>query len=438
MVSNIATNIIGFILVLGFLVYVHEAGHFLFAKLFKVRVLVFSFGFGKRLFGFQRGDTDYRVSLIPLGGYVKMAGDNPEEDLPPDPHHFLSRPKWQRFLILLAGPAMNLLIAVAFLAAFYMVGFERLREAQPILGSILPDRPAAAAGLQQGDVILTANGEEMRTWEDFRLAIAMNANSPVRIEYLRNGERRSVVVTPERQETDYGVAGIIGVTPFIVAEVGRVLPDSAAERAGLQAGDLLVLVDGKPIGQLGDLEEALEAGRNKSLPFVVERRGERVELTLPSAKEVPQTYPGIVPPTVKEKLALGAAIEESIQQNIRMVRYTFATIARMFRAEGSVKELSGPINIARISGEMLRSGWQAVVFLMANISLQLGILNLLPIPILDGGHIMILAIEGIARRDLSLRVKERIQQLGFAMLAALMLIVIYNDVIQNVMLLRRG
>ncbi|HEY8850523.1 MAG TPA: site-2 protease family protein, partial [Thermoanaerobaculia bacterium] len=204
--SNIATNLIAFVIVLGVLIFAHEAGHFVMAKLFRVRVLVFSFGFGKRLFGFRKGDTDYRVSLVPLGGYVRMAGDTPEENLAGDPHEFLSKPKWQRFVILLAGPAVNLIIAVVFVAALSMVGTEQA-VIKPILGDVLPNKPAARAGLQVGDRIVAVNGDAIRDFIDLRLAIEMNARTPLRVEFIRNGQRRITILTPDREQTEFGPVG---------------------------------------------------------------------------------------------------------------------------------------------------------------------------------------------------------------------------------------
>jgi regulator of sigma E protease len=185
------------------------------------------------------------------------------------------------------------------------------------------------------------------------------------------------------------------------------------------------------------MDPSLEASKGGPVPLVVVRGGQRVALTLPGSKnDATDPYRGFIPPTEVRQLSFGPAVVDSVQQNVKMVRYAFLTIGRLLRAEGSVKELSGPISIARISGEMLRRGVVALIALMAMISLQLGVMNLLPIPVLDGGHIMILLIEGVVGRDLSLRVKERIQQVGFAALATLMIVVIYNDVITN--FLRRG
>jgi regulator of sigma E protease len=435
--QNIPTNLLGFVLVLGFLIFAHESGHFFVAKLFRVRVLVFSFGFGKRLFGFQRGGTDYRVSLVPLGGYVRMAGDTPEENSPANPEEFLSRPKWQRFLILVAGPFMNLLIAIAFVAAVSMAGTESFIS-RPVIGEVSPGKPAARAGLLPGDRIVAMNGEKIQDFDDMRLAIGMHGGSLLRVDYLRNGQLRTTTMTPDKETSDFGPVGRAGILPYFDTTVGRVTPGTPAAAAGLRTGDRIVGVNGKAVSQLAELDPLLKAAKGSAIGIDVVRGNTRFHATLAAAKPDPSDpYRGFIPPTEVRKLALVPAIEDSAAQNWKMLRYTFITLGRLFRAEGSVKELSGPISIARISGEMLRRGWISVVLLMAMISLQLGVMNLLPIPVLDGGHIMILMIEGVARRDLSLRVKERIQQAGFAVLAALMLVVLYNDVITNV-LLRRG
>jgi regulator of sigma E protease len=431
------TNILAIIIVLGFLIFAHEAGHFFFAKLFKVKVLVFSLGFGKRLFGWKRGDTDYRVSLVPLGGYVRMAGDAPDETQKGEPDEFLSRPKWQRFLILLAGPGMNVLIAWIFLAVLLMTGIHSLRI-EPVIGSVLPDKPAARAGLQPGDRIIAANNEEVRSFEDLKLAIAINPESPVKLTLIRNGEQKSITVTPDRVMTDYGSSGMAGFQPLIEPEVGRVAPNSAAEQGGLKSGDRIIAANGTSVSQIYDLEKPVKAAETQPLHLTVVRNGQTLELTLPANQSKDPSYPGFITPTILKKYGLIGALKESARQNWRMVKYTFHVIARLFRGGGSAQDFTGPWSLARMSGEMLRTGWKELLALMAAISLQLGIMNLLPIPVLDGGHIFIILIEGISRRELSIRTKERIQQLGFAMLAALMIVVLYNDVAQNVSRLGRG
>jgi regulator of sigma E protease len=434
--QNIATNLAGIIIVLGFLVFAHESGHFFIAKLFRVRVLVFSLGFGKRLFGFRKGATDYRVSLVPLGGYVRMAGDTPEENQPANPEEFLSKPKWQRFLILVAGPFMNIVIAIAFMTIISMAGTESI-IIRPVIGEVTPGKPAARAGLLPGDRIVAINGEPMNDFDDMRLAIGMHGGTPLRIDYVRNGHPRSTALTPEREDSEFGPVGRAGIRPYLDTTVGRVKPGSPAAAAGLRTGDRIAAVNGHPVSQLSELDTWFDAAKKSAILLEVVRGRERFRTTLPmSAVDASDPYRGFIPPTEIHKLPFIPAVKDSVEQNWKMLRYAFITLGRLFRAEGSVKEFSGPISIARISGEMLRRGWMNTIALMAMISLQLGIMNLLPIPVLDGGHIMILLVEGVARRDLSLRVKERIQQVGFAVLATLMIVVLYNDVITNVM--RKG
>jgi regulator of sigma E protease len=437
MAQNALINLFAFILVLGFLIFAHEAGHFFVAKFFRVRVLVFSFGFGKRLFGFRKGNTDYRVSLIPLGGYVRMAGDSPEENVPGNPDEFLSKPKWQRFLILFAGPFMNIVIAITFIAALAMVGTEQL-VTKPIIGEVVAGKAAAKAGLKTGDRMVSIKGEPVDDFDDVRMLVSMNSGTPLPVVYERNGVRATTTLTPEREESDFGPVGRAGITYMIEPVVGRVEPDTPAAAAGIKAGDRIIAVAGKPVKDMAEYAAAVDAAKNKPVVVQLQRGAATVNATLTPAADAQDAMRGVIPQTKLLKLGLFPAMKYSVQENWRMLKLAMSALGRLFRPEGSVKELSGPINIARISGEMLRRGWVAVVSLMAMISLQLGVMNLLPIPVLDGGHIMILLIEGIARRDLSLRVKERIQQLGFAVLATLMIVVLYNDVITNVLRLRNG
>ncbi|HVR38656.1 MAG TPA: site-2 protease family protein [Thermoanaerobaculia bacterium] len=439
MAQILGSNVLGFVIGLGFLIFVHELGHFGVAKLFRVRVLVFSFGFGKRLFGFKRGDTDYRVSLIPLGGYVRMAGDNPEENQTGNPDEFLSKPKWQRFLILFAGPAMNILIAIAVFAVMYMIGVPQA-PLKPILGEVVRGKAADKAGLKPFDRIVRIEDEAINDWDDFRLMVSMNAGTTLDVEYVRDGKTQTTKLTPVHENSDYGPVGKAGAAPFVDTKVVSVEPGSAATKAGIKVGDRVVGANGKPVTQLFDLEGVFEKSRTKPIVLEIERAGAKVPITLaPPGKNPPDTYPGFsfVPVTI-QKLPFIPAIGESVRQNWKMLKLAVFSLRRMFRSEGSVKELSGPISIARISGEMLRRSLRDFIGLVALISLQLGVMNLLPIPVLDGGHIMILLIEGVARRDLSLRVKERIQQLGFAVLAMLMIVVLYNDVIAQVFRTKGG
>jgi regulator of sigma E protease len=438
MTQNVLISVAGFIVVLGVLIFVHEAGHFLVAKLFRVRVLVFSFGFGKRLFGFRKGDTDYRVSLVPLGGYVRMAGDSPEENVAGNPDEFLSKPKWQRFLILVAGPFMNIVIAISFIAVAAMSGIEE-PVMKPVIGEVTKGKPAAKAGLQAGDRIVSVKGEPVADFQDLRLAISMNAGTPVEVLYERNGTIHRTMLTPEREQGDFGPIGRAGIAFGSEPVVGGVLPNTPAATAGLRSGDRIVSADGKPVASLEAFVTISDAAKTKPITVDVARGTQRLRVAVGSSTDAELSVSrGITRPTRLIKLGFVPAIRYSVAENWKALRLAGSALARLFRPEGSIKELSGPINIARISGMALQQGWIAVVMLMAIISLQLGVMNLLPVPVLDGGHIMILLIEGAARRDLSLRVKERIQQVGFAALATLMIVVLYNDVITNVLRMKNG
>jgi regulator of sigma E protease len=438
MAQNVLISLVGFVIVLGVLIFVHEAGHFLVAKLFRVRVLVFSFGFGKRLFGFRKGDTDYRVSLIPLGGYVRMAGDSPEENVAGNPDEFLSKPKWQRFLILVAGPFMNIVIALTFIAFAAMVGMEQ-PVTQAVIAEVTQGKPGEKAGLLPGDRIVRAKGEPVADYHDVRLVISMNAGTPIEIQYDRNGTIRKTMLTPEREQGEFGPIGRAGIAFGTEPLVGRVLPGTPAAVAGLRAGDRIVLAEGKPVASLETFAKISDDAKTKPITLELARGTEQLRVVVaPSADPDLVVSRGIVRPTRLIKLGLIPAFRYSAAENWKSLRMAMSALGRLFRPEGSIKELSGPVNIARISGMVIQEGWLPTIMLMALISLQLGVMNLLPIPVLDGGHIMILLIEGAARRDLSLRVKERIQQVGFAALATLMLVVIYNDVITNVLRMRNG
>ncbi|HEX6641506.1 MAG TPA: RIP metalloprotease RseP [Thermoanaerobaculia bacterium] len=438
MAQNFLISIAGFVIVLGVLIFVHEAGHFFVAKLFRVRVLVFSFGFGKRLFGFHKGDTDYRVSLIPLGGYVRMAGDTPEENVAGNPDEFLSKPKWQRFLILVAGPFMNILIALAFIAVAAMSGLEE-PITQAVIAEVTPAKPGARAGLLPGDRIVRVKGEPVHDFHDVRLIISMNAGTAIEVQYDRGGTIRKTVLTPEREQGEFGPIGRAGIAFGTEPVVGRVMPNTPAALAGVLAGDRILTADGKPVASLETFAKISDDSKTKPIALELARGAQRIHVIVaPTADGDLAVSRGIIRPTKLIKLGLFPALRYSAEENWKSLRLAMSALGRLFRPEGSIKELSGPINIARISGMVVQEGWLPTIMLMALISLQLGVMNLLPIPVLDGGHIMILLIEGIARRDLSLRVKERIQQVGFAALATLMIVVIYNDVITNVLRLRNG
>jgi regulator of sigma E protease len=423
------TTLLAFLFVLGVLIFVHELGHFVMARRVGVRVLKFSLGFGPRLVGFKRGDTEYVVSAIPLGGYVKMAGENPDDPRSGREDEFLSKTKWERFQILIMGPLMNLILAVIVTAAVLMNGAEipAYQSKAPVVGQVEPGSAADRAGIRPGDRIVSVAGRDVDTWEQFFIAVGTRAGRETDIAVLRDSKEFVIKATPTPQ-TRFEV-GDIGVMPDSHPNVGSVLPSSPAEKAGLKAGDVILKVDDAVITFPNQLIDAVSQKANIPVTITVLRNGveQRVQVTpelnagrgrigINIAEDVTRIKPGPVD-----------ALAMSIRRNYESAGLIFMTIGQLLTRETSTRQLMGPLAIAQLSGESAQQGWAPLFALMASISLNLGLLNLLPIPVLDGGHIFIMALEGLARRDFSLRVKEKMFLAGFAVLLMLMVTVIYND-----------
>ncbi|MGV8039823.1 MAG: RIP metalloprotease RseP [Thermoanaerobaculaceae bacterium] len=433
---SLLINVLSLIVVLGVLVFLHEGGHFLAARAVRARVSVFSLGFGKRLFGFVRGDTDYRVSLIPLGGYVRIHGLGPDESdvvgagAAPDP--LLPRP--HRAAILLAGPAANLISAVLFLALAFVIGVQvpAWQDEKPEIAWIDPSSPAAQAGLRAGDVVVEVDGRPVSTWRELELSTWTSPGRSLTVRFLRDGEEQSASLTP-RSITRYDL-GYSGIAPPLPAEIPSFTPASTGEQAGLRVGDRIVSVDGEPVRHFYDLMKLVGASPGRAITLGVERAGQRLEINATPRDMDGQGKLGIPPPNPTETRRLGplAAVAEAVRESGRITRETFVVLGRMLSGRASVKQMSGPIDIARFSGEAARTGAVPFIWLLGVISLQLAIFNLLPIPVLDGGHLAITAFETGIRRDLSIRTKERILNVGFWLIVGLMVVVLYNDVAKNV------
>jgi regulator of sigma E protease len=418
-----------FLFVLGVLVFVHELGHFLLARWNGVRVITFSLGFGPKLLKFQRGDTEYCVSAIPLGGYVKMAGETPDDPRAGAPDEFLSKSKWQRFQILIAGPVMNLLLAVVLMTGvIYQGAAVPAYETQPpVVGRVMPESPAERAGVQVGDLIVSVAGRTVDTWEQVQFRVLPRANKEVELIVSRDGDRRTLTVIPEAY-TKYEM-GDIGVGPDVHPQITMVLPDSPAARAGVQVDDVVLAINGISTSER-PLVEVISGLPGQDVTLLIEREGQQRELSV-----VPRDEGGVgrigvqLSPFQTRAIepTFGQAIGMSVQQNVQWSTMIFEMLGGLITRETSHRQLMGPIGIAEVAGGAAAVSWVALFATMAMISLNLGLLNLLPIPILDGGHILILAIEGLARRDFSMRVKERMLMAGFAMLMVLMVTVIYND-----------
>jgi len=403
-----------------------------------VRVLKFSLGFGPRIVGFKRGDTEYVISAIPLGGYVKMAGENPDDPRTGKPDEFLSKSKWQRFQILIMGPVMNLFLAVAVTAVVLMNGAEvpAFQSKPPVVGHVSPGTPAEKGGIRAGDRIVSVAGRDVPTWEQFFIAVGMRASQETPIVFDRDGQQMSIVVTPTPQ-TSYDV-GVIGVEPFSQPHVGSILAGSPAEKAGLKSGDIVLKVDATPITVPGQLVEIISKKANTPVTLTISRNGaEQVVRVTPELNgDRGRIGINIVEDVDRIKLGPIDAVKMSVERNYEQALLILRTVGQLITRETSTRQLMGPLAIAQLSGESAQLGWLPLFGLMATISLNLGLLNLLPIPVLDGGHIFIMMLEGLARRDFSVKVKEKMFLAGFAVLLMLMVTVIYNDLTRIQMLQR--
>ena len=411
------------------LIFVHEFGHYIVAKRLGVRVLTFSLGFGPKLLNIRRGDTDYCISAIPLGGYVKMAGENPDDSRTGNPDEFLSKTKWQRFQILIAGPTMNLLLAVVVMAIVLMQGVEVpvYEDQPPDVAAVLPDSPASKVGIRPGDRILKVAGEDVATWTAFNMSIGTRANRDVSLLVQREGQTIAMTVRP-RPETRYEI-GSIGVLPDARPFIRAVNPGDPADRAGLKVDDEILSVDGVRVLLPSQLSEAISSKADREVDLVVRRNGQELKIVVTPEKRGDRGLIGVAIGQATRSFQPGPfeAISLSVTRNIELTVQIFKTVGGFFSGETSPRQLMGPIAIAQLSGESAQAGAVSLFGLMALISLNLGIINLLPIPILDGGHIAIIALEGIARRDFSVQVKEKMLLAGFVLLMMLMVTVVYND-----------
>ena len=418
-----------FIFVLGVLIFVHELGHFLMARRIGVRVLTFSLGFGPKLFGFRRGDTEYCVSAVPLGGYVKMAGETPDEPRTGQPDEFLSKSKWQRFQVLLMGPVMNILLAIVLMWIVLMAGAHvpAFLDRAPVVGAVEAGSPAERSGIRPGDLIVRVAGHSVPTWEELSMAVGARANRDIPIEIVRDGRTTTLSITPDAR-TKYEI-GDIGVYPDVHPRIEQVVAGEAAEKGGLRAGDVVVSFNGETITYGAQLTDAIAKFANRTVVFGVRRAGQQLDIRVTPILRGTRGRVGIglIDQYKTVHLDPWAAAKMSVQRNYEYAGQIFQTLGGLLTRQTSPKQLMGPVAIAQLSGESAALGWVALFSLMGFISLNLGILNLLPIPVLDGGHIFIMALEGLARRDFSVKVKEGMLLAGFTVLMLLMVTVIYND-----------
>ncbi len=427
---NSLQTLLAFLFVLGVLVFVHELGHFLAARRIGIRVLTFSLGFGPKLLKTRRGDTEYCISAIPLGGYVKMAGESPDDPRSGAPDEFMSKSKWERFQVLIMGPLMNIVLAVVVLAFVLMQGADvpAYQDQPPVVGAVTAGGPAAKAGVEPGDRILTVAGTAVDTWDRLFMEIGTRPNRDVSVTLLRNGQTMAVSLRPEAT-TRYEI-GDIGIMPDVGPIVRSLFPGDPAERAGLKTGDEVIAVNGERVAFSRQLSDALKKHAKQPVDLTVRRGGNEMHFTMtPDARP---GYPAWIGITMGEatKSFRPSPLEAARLSVVRTWEGSgliFRTLGGLFVGQTSIKQLQGPVAIAQLSGESLKISWVALFSLMATLSLNLGILNLLPIPMLDGGHILIMGLEGVARRDFSMQVKEKMLLAGFVLILMLMVTVIYND-----------
>ncbi|MFY9674601.1 MAG: RIP metalloprotease RseP [Terriglobales bacterium] len=429
-------------IVLGFMILLHEFGHFAAAKYFGVRVEQFAIGFGKRLIGFRKGETDYRINVLPLGGYVKMSGENPMDDRTGDPGEFLSHPRWQRFVIAIAGPAMNILLAIAILTGVYMVHFSypAFMDGPAVVGWVSHNTPAEKAGIQIGDKIVRVEDTADPTWEQIQVKEALSPNMPLRFSIERDGKVLNEELTPKPEGShEYGYIGWLPkeADAAVVTMVEHGMP---AEKAGMKVGDVIETANGQPIPEIEALVELLTHTNDQPLQIVALRDGKQMTFNLqpvlapagPSAE--PRYRIGVAsePPMKVVKLGFAQAFSRSLDDNRKSSFLILELLRKMAERKVSLRQVDGPIGIGSAVGAAAREkGWSPLLEITAAISLNLGIMNLLPIPILDGGVILLLIIESLMQKDISLAIKERIYQAAFVFLVLFAVMVIYNDIVKQ-------
>lgn len=429
---TIVGTIVAFIIVFGVLVFIHEFGHFFTAKLVGVRVEAFSLGFGQRLFGFKKGGTDYRVCLIPLGGYVKLLGEgmfDKNRELAPD--DFMAKNRFQRFLIMVMGSIMNIILAIVLVAIINMAGVTvpEYQEQPPVIGYIDPGSPAEKAGLLIEDEILKINGRQVKTWNDVEINIGSKPDQVLTLEVKRSGQILNVPLKTDKI-TKYDM-GYAGFRAKILTQVMMVTPGSPAEKAGVKPGDVMLAINDQPVFFYNFVEK-IEKNPEVPVKITVDRQGQILDLTVTPRKEGNVGKIGVMQgaKSVTQKYSLFPAIARSLNDNAKNTFLVMNFLKDLFTGRASAKQLGGPLEIAKFSYAAMQMGLLQLLSWIAIISLQLGILNLLPIPVFDGGQIFVLMIEAIIRRDLSPRMREIWLQIGFLLVIFIMGFVILNDLVK--------
>lgn len=421
-------TLVYFLIVIGVLIFVHELGHFIMAKRAGVRVEKFSLGMGPKVFGIKRGETEYLISALPLGGYVKMAGENPDEETTGAPDEFTSKTVWQRAKIVATGPLTNILLAFIVMPFVFMIGAPV--EGPARIGYVEKGSPAEEAGFMVGDVIEKINNKPITSWEKALVLLAVNSDSDLTVLVKRGGEKKALTLRPAiATELKIGSAGIL---PDMPVAFGRVVPGMPADKAGIKANDKVIEVDGKAVYHWVQFAGLVNDSKGRPITLTIEREGRRMTKVITPLQTEGRFRIGVEPLRHLEIRRYGVieSIQLGFSKTIEAIDITVITLKKLLTFNLSIKTLGGPVMIAQMSGEAARMGLSAFLNLLAVISISLGILNLLPIPILDGGMLLFLAIEAVRKRPLSTRTMEIAQAAGATVLIILIAIVSYNDVMR--------
>ncbi len=421
-------TLIYFLIVIGILVFVHEFGHFIMAKRAGVRVEKFSLGMGPKIIGFKKGDTEYVLSALPLGGYVKMAGENPDEEPTGAADEFQSKTVWQRIKIAATGPLTNIVLAFLIMPLVFMAG--TYSEGPAKVGYVEPGSPAEHAGFLAGDLIEKINGRSISDWTKALSLIAVNPDTDVTVLVDRQGKQETLTLRPATAtELKIGMSGLI---PDMPAEIGKLKPGFPAEKAGISVNDKVLAVDGKTIYHWNQFSTIVRDSKGKKLVLLIERGGKRIEKTVTPIEDSGRFVIGVEPllRLVFKKYGFLESIQLGFDKTIESIDLTFITLKKLVTFGLSIKTLGGPVMIAQMSGQAASAGLSSFLSLLAMISISLGILNLLPIPVLDGGLILFLVIEAIRKKPVSRKVMEVSQSIGAAVLITLIAVVSYNDIMR--------
>ena len=432
------TTILSFLAVLGVLIFIHELGHYLAARHVGVRVEAFSIGFPPTALAKQVGDTEYRISWLPVGGYVKLFGQNVTDEDPDDPANYAAKSLFQRLYILAAGPAMNLLFALIFMPLVFWIGMDipaYLNEA-PYIQNVQQDSYAYQMGVRANDEIIAVNGSKVKNWEELHSVLGqISPTENLSLEIDRAGN--SMLLEGSRIEMTR--TANMGWSPLLVPIVGEFTGNSPAEKAGMQAGDKVKAINGQPVKDWIEISPAVQnimkdSSNTSQSPAIIIS----VELDRNGEVQFVEVTPYLEPKSKRwllgmsmQKISRSHSFSESVVLGSArlwfLAKATFSFLGQMFQGQGSMDDLGGPIKIGIVIGEAVRSGIADLFFLMSFISLQLGIFNLLPIPALDGGHIFMLVLEKFKGSPLSITMRERTQMIGFSVLVSLMIFVTWND-----------